>query len=166
MIAVPSFAYTARDSQGRMQRNNARARNNRDLISRLRKQGLTVTEIRQEKKGLSLKFFQPKVKVNDIAVFSRQFSSMVEAGIPLAPALDIMVKQTENATLAKVTEQVKTDVEGGASLSESLARHPKAFNDLYTNMVKAGEISGTLPTILNQLATLLEKRRALQNKVK
>lgn len=163
---MPSFAYTARDSQGRMQRNNARARNNRDLISRLRKQGLTVTEIRQEKKVPSLNFFQPKVKVNDIAVFSRQFASMVEAGIQLAPALDIMVKQTENAALAKVTEQVKTDVEGGASLSESLAKHPKAFSDLYTNMVKAGEISGTLPTILNQLATLLEKRRALQNKVK
>ena len=163
---VPSFAYTARDHQGRVQKDNIRAKNSQDLITRLREKGLTVTEIRQEKKGSSLSLLQPKVKVNDTAVFSRQFASMVEAGIQLAPALDIMVEQTENPTLSKMTEQVKTEVEGGASLSESLAKHPKAFNELYTNMVKAGEISGTLPTILNQLATLLEKRRALQNKIK
>ncbi|MFC1713422.1 type II secretion system F family protein [Candidatus Poribacteria bacterium] len=163
---MPSFAYVARDLQGRVQRNNLRAKNSHDLISRLREQGLTVTEIRQQKKVSSLSLFQPRIKVNDIAVFSRQFASMIEAGIQLAPALDIMVKQTENPTLSKMTEQVKTEVEGGASLSESLAKHPKAFDDLYTNMVKAGEISGTLPTILNQLATLLEKRRALQNKIK
>ncbi len=163
---MPSFAYVARDTQGRLQRNNIRAKNSHDLISRLREQGLTVTEVRQQKKVSSLSLFQPRIKVNDIAVYSRQFASMIEAGIQLAPALDIMVKQTENPTLSKMTEEVKSEVEGGASLSESLAKHPKAFDDLYTNMVAAGEISGTLPTILNQLATLLEKRRALQNKIK
>ncbi len=163
---MPSFAYVARDTQGRLHRNNIRAKNSHDLISRLREQGLTVTEIRQQKKVSSLSLFQPRIKVNDIAVYSRQFASMIEAGIQLAPALDIMAKQTENPTLSKITEEVKTEVEGGASLSESLAKHPKAFDDLYTNMVAAGEISGTLPTILNQLATLLEKRRALQNKIK
>ena len=163
---MPSFAYTARDRQGRVQTDNAKARNSRDLISKLRGRGLTVTEIRQEKKIGSIVLFQPRVKINDIAVFSRQFASMVEAGIQLAPCLDIMVKQTENPTLSKVTEQVKTEVENGTSLSESLAKHPKIFSNLYTSMVKAGEMSGTLPLILDQLALLLEKRRALQNKVK
>ena len=163
---MPSFAYTARDRQGNVQTNNTKARNSRDLIAKLRGRGLTVTEIRQEKKIGSIVIFQPRVKINDIAVFSRQFASMVEAGIQLAPCLDIMVKQTENPTLSKITEQVKTEVENGTSLSESLAKHPKVFSNLYTSMVKAGEMSGTLPLILNQLATLLEKRRALQNKVK
>ena len=164
---MPSFAYSARDRQGNVLSNNAKARNSRDLITKLRGRGLTVTEIRQEKSGLgSVVLFQPRVKINDIAVFSRQFASMVEAGIQLAPCLNIMVKQTENPTLSKITEQVKTDVEGGTSLCDSMAKHPKVFNNLYTSMVKAGEMSGTLPLILNQLATLLEKRRALQNKVK
>ena len=163
---MPSFAYTARDQQGKVQKSSARAKDSRDLISRLRGQGLIVTEIQQQKKVSSLNLFQPRVKINDIAVYSRQFASMVEAGIQLAPCLDIMVKQTENPTLAGVTEQVKNEVESGASLSESFGRHPKIFDHLYTSMVKAGEVSGTLPLILNQLATLLEKRRALQNKVK
>ena len=163
---MPSFAYTARDRQGRMQKSNARAKSSHALISKLREQGLTVTEVRKQERVSSFNLFQPRIKVNDIAVYSRQFASMIEAGIQLAPALDIMVKQTENPVLAKITEQVKTEVEGGASLSESLAKYPKAFNNLYVSMVKAGEISGTLPTILNQLAILLEKQRALQNKVK
>ena len=163
---MPSFAYTARDHQGRTQKNSAKAKNSSDLISKLRSKGLTVTEVQQEKKASSLNLFQPRIKINDIAVFSRQFASMVEAGIQLAPALDIMVKQTENQALSKMTEKVKVEVESGSSLSESLAKHPKAFDDLYTNMVKAGEISGNLPTILNQLADVLEKQRALRNKVK
>jgi type IV pilus assembly protein PilC len=132
----------------------------------LRGRGLTVTEIRQEKKASSINLFQPKVKINDLAVFSRQFSSMLEAGIQLAPCLSIMVKQTENPTLSKAAEQVKTEVESGSSLSESLGKHPKIFEELYTSMVRAGESAGTLPEVLNQLATILEKRRALQNRVK
>ena len=163
---MPSFAYTARDRQGNIQTNTARARNSRDLITKLRGRGLTVTEIRQEKKLGSIVIFAPRVKINDIAVFSRQFASMVEAGIQLAPCLDIMVKQTENPALSKITEQVKVEVEGGTSLADSLSKHPKAFDHLFVSMVRAGEISGTLPTVLNQLATVLEKRRALQNKVK
>lgn len=163
---MPSFAYVAKNQQGRTQRNSTRAKSSRDLIAKLRKQGLTVTEMHQEKKVSSLSLFQPKVKINDIAVFSRQFAAMVEAGIQLAPCLEIMAKQTENPTLSKVTEEVKIEVESGSTLSESLAKYPKIFNHLYTSMVKAGEISGTLPLILDQLAILLEKQRALRNKVK
>ncbi len=163
---MPSFVYTARDQQGRIQRSSARAKSSRELISKLRGRGLTVTEVKQEKKVSSLGMFKAKVKVSDIALFSRQFASMVDAGIPLAQCLDIMVKQTENPTLRKVTSEVKTEVESGTSLSEALAKHPKIFSNLYTNMVRAGEVSGTLPVILDQLATLMEKRLALRNKVR
>lgn len=163
---MPNFTYTIRDQQGKIRKDSGKAKDSRELISKLRNQGLTVTEIEEQKKASAINLFQPRIKINDIAVYSRQFASMVEAGIQLAPCLDIMVKQTENPTLSGVTEKVKTEVEGGASLSESLGKYPKIFDHLYTSMVRAGEVSGNLPTILNQLALLLEKRRALQNKVK
>ena len=120
----------------------------------------------QEKKKLSLPSFRSRVKIADIGVYSRGFATMVGAGVPLAQCLDILSRQTENQTLSKATVEIKAEVEGGGSLSDALSKYPKIFSDLYTNMVKAGEASGALEIVLNQLADLLEQQRDLQNKVK
>jgi type IV pilus assembly protein PilC len=114
----------------------------------------------------SLSIFQSRVKVDDISVFSRGFATMVGAGVPLAQCLDILIDQTENATLSKATADIKAEVEGGGSLSEALGKYPKIFDNLYVNMIRAGEASGQLEPIFNQLADLLERQRDLRNRVK
>ena len=163
---MPTFVYTIRDQQGQIQTKSSKSENSRTLTTRLRNEGLTVMNVRQEKKLSFLNMFRSRVKINDIAIFSRSFATMVDAGITLPKCLDILVKQTDNPALSKATADIKTDVEGGVSLSEALSKYPRIFTPLYTNMVKAGEAGGTLPAVCNQLATILEKRRQLQNKVK
>jgi len=163
---MPTFVYTIRDQQGRLRTKNAEAENSQALTTRLRNEGNTVMDIRQEKKSFSLNIFRSRVKTNDIAIFSRSFATMVDAGITLPECLNILVKQTENQALSKATNDIKTDVESGVSLSEAMSKYPKIFPELYTNMIKAGEAGGTLPDVCNQLANILEKRRQLQNKVK
>lgn len=120
----------------------------------------------QEKKLFSLSMFRSRVKIDDISVFSRGFATMVGAGVPLAQCLDILIEQTENPTLSKATAEIKAEVEGGGSLSEALGKYPKIFDNLYINMIRAGEASGQLEPIFNQLADLLERQRDLRNKVK
>ncbi len=163
---MPTFVYTVKDQQGRMQTKSARAGNRRDLATKLRDQGLVVTDIQQGKKTISLAMFQPRVKVDDLAIFSRQFATMSDAGVPLTQCLDILMEQTANPTLSRVTGEIKLEVEGGGGMADALAKHPKIFSNLYVNMVRAGEVSGQLEIIFNQLADLLEKQRALRNKVK
>jgi type IV pilus assembly protein PilC len=106
------------------------------------------------------------VKTKDIVIFTRQFSTMINAGLPLVQALDILSKQSENPALQEITRQVVYDVESGNTVADALAKHPKAFTELYTNMVAAGEAGGILDTILMRLATFLEKNDALVGKVK
>jgi type IV pilus assembly protein PilC len=104
--------------------------------------------------------------MRDIVIFTRQFSTMINAGLPLVQALDILAKQSENKALAEVTRAVVFDVESGATVSDAMRNHPRAFSDLFTNMVAAGEAGGILDTILMRLATFLEKNDALVRKVK
>jgi len=163
---MPTFAYTAKDRQGRILKKISRASNSRDLVSKLRQQGLTVTDIRQEKRLSNISLFQPRVKVEDLAIFSRGFATMVGAGVNLGQALDITVKQTENPTLSKAISDIKEEVEGGMSLTEALGKYPNIFSNLYVNMVKAGESSGNLEVVLNRLAEIMEKQREINNKVK
>lgn len=163
---MPNYVYTIRDQQGKTQRKSSRAENSRVLVSRLRGQGFVVTEIRRADKLSSLKLFRPRVKIDHIALFSRQFATMIGAGVPLTECLDILVKQTENSTLSNAVNEVKNEVEDGGSLAVALAKHPKIFPSLYTSMVKAGEATGAFELIFNQLAELLEKQRDLRNKVK
>lgn len=131
---------------------------------------LRVTGLKKEKeKSFSLNIFnilKSRVKIDDISVFSRGFSTMVGAGVPLAQCLEILIEQTENPNLSKATAEIKAEVEGGGSLSEALGKYPKIFDKLYVNMIKAGEASGQLEPIFNQLADLLEQQRDLRNKVK
>jgi len=110
--------------------------------------------------------FKPGVKTRDVVIFTRQFATMINAGLPLVQALDILAQQTENKVLADVTRQVVYDVESGQTLADALRKHPKAFTDLYVNMVAAGEAGGILDTILQRLAEFLEKNDAIVRKVK
>lgn len=164
---MPTFVYKVRDQKGKIKKGSSKADSSKILMNRLREQGLTVTEIRQQNKGFSLNFAKFRsVKIGELAVFSRQFATMMSAGVPLTESLDILAKQTENPGLAKTIGEIKTEVENGGSLAVALSKHPKVFSKLYINMVKAGETTGALEVVLNQLADLMEKQRDLQNKVK
>jgi type IV pilus assembly protein PilC len=159
---MPTFAYTARTLNGELKSATLEAPSRDEVIAQLRRQRLIVVKIDEEKKRKRL----GKVKTKDIVIFTRQFSTMINAGLPLVQALDILSKQSENKALQEVTRQVVYDVESGHTVADALAKHPKAFTELYTNMVAAGEAGGILDTILMRLATFLEKNDALVGKVK
>jgi type IV pilus assembly protein PilC len=114
----------------------------------------------------NVSFLQPKVKENDIILFARQFSTMIDAGLPIIQCLDILYSQQENATFKRILKSIKESVEGGATLAESLKKFPKHFDDLFVNMVAAGEAGGILDTILRRLSTYMEKAARLKSKVK
>jgi type IV pilus assembly protein PilC len=159
---MPTFAYTARSLSGELKSATLEAPSRDDVVAQLRRQRLIVVKIDEEKKRKR----HGKVKTKDIVIFTRQFSTMINAGLPLVQALDILSKQSENPALQEITRQVVYDVESGNTVADALAKHPKAFTELYTNMVAAGEAGGILDTILMRLATFLEKNDALVGKVK
>jgi type IV pilus assembly protein PilC len=135
-----------------------------EVVAQLRRQRMSVVKVDEESK--KAKTPRGSIKMRDIVIFTRQFSTMINAGLPLVQALDILAKQTENKTLSEVTRAVVFDVESGHTVADALAKHPNAFSDLYVNMVAAGEAGGILDTILMRLATFMEKNDALVRKVK
>ena len=114
----------------------------------------------------NISLFQPKVTGKDIVIFTRQLSTMIDAGLPLVQGLEILAKQQENSTLKKVLTVIKTDVETGTTFADAMRKHPKVFDNLFTNMIEAGETGGILDTILGRLAVFMEKSMALKKKVK
>src|SRR5216110_1571847 len=162
------FQYTARNMKGDLVRDKIDLASRDDVIAHLRKNRMIVVQVREAKgKGGSLAdFFKPGVKTRDVVIFTRQFATMINSGLPLVQALDILSQQTENKVLADVTRQVVYDVESGHTLADALRKHPRAFSDLYVNMVAAGEAGGILDTILVRLAQFLEKNDAIVRKVK
>src|SRR3954464_119044 len=165
---MPVFEYTARNLKGELVKDKIDLGSRDDVIAHLRKNRMIVVQVREAKsKGGSLgDLFKPGVKTRDVVIFTRQFATMINSGLPLVQALDILSQQTENKVLADVTRQVVYDVESGHTLADALRKHPKAFTDLYVNMVAAGEAGGILDTILLRLATFLEKNDAIVRKVK
>jgi len=138
-----------------------------DLVNYLRKRKIIITSVKTKTGGMNLNFsFKDRITVKDIGVFTRQFATMINAGLPLVQCLDILAQQTEKQTLRECISKVMSDVEGGSTLAEGMAKHPKIFSTLYVNMVEAGEAGGILDIILARLATFLEKLDALQRKVK
>ncbi len=127
---------------------------------------MIMVNVREQPRQLTLAFARKGIKTRDIVIFTRQFATMINAGLPLVQSLDILAKQTENPALGDVTRQVVFDVESGHTLADAFSKHPKAFTELYVNMVAAGEAGGILDTILMRLATFLEKSDALIRKVK
>jgi type IV pilus assembly protein PilC len=128
------------------------------------------TRVREKGKGLDRQITIPglgsKVKDRDVMIFTRQFATMIDAGLPIVQCLDILSQQTENKVLRNTIRTIKQDVEGGSTLAEALKKHPKIFDDLYVNMVAAGEAGGVLNTILNRISGFIEKASKLKRKVK
>jgi len=162
---MPTFTYTARAVNGELKTATIDAATREDVVAQLRRQRLTVVKVDdagdQKKKPSG-----GGIKMRDIVIFTRQFSTMINSGLPLVQALDILAKQSENKQLQAVTRAVVFDVESGHTVADALRKHPKAFSDLYVNMVAAGEAGGILDTILMRLATFMEKNDNLIRKVK
>src|SRR5579883_171254 len=161
---MASFTYTARALNGELKTATIDASSKDDVVAQLRRQRLTVVKVDEDAKRK-----RPRggsIKMRDIVIFTRQFSTMINSGLPLVQALDILAKQSENKTLQDVTRAVVFDVESGHTVADALRKHPRAFNELYVNMVAAGEAGGILDTILMRLAVFMEKNDALVRKVK
>ncbi len=160
---MATFTYTARSFAGEMRTATLEAQSRDDVIAQLRRQRLNVVKIdeatpKKPKRG--------NIKMRDIVILTRQFSTMINAGLPLVQAMTILAEQSENKTLSDIMRKVVFDVESGNTVSDALAKHPQAFTKLYVNMVAAGEAGGILDTILMRLATFMEKNDALIRKVK
>jgi len=160
---MPAFTYTARTAAGELRTATVEAATAQDVVAQLRRQRMTVVKVDENAKAKKVK---GSIKMRDIVIFTRQFATMINAGLPLVQALDILAKQTENKVLAATTRDIVFDVESGHTVADALGKHPKAFSELYVNMVAAGEAGGILDTILMRLATFMEKNDALVRKVK
>src|SRR5437868_13293765 len=159
---MPAFTYTARDAQGQLKSAVVEAPNREDAINQLKKQRLNVIKIDEQtkkKKG-------GKIAMRDVVIFTRQFSTMINSGLPLVQAMGILAEQSENPSLRDITKQVVFDVESGNTVADALRKHPNAFSDLYVNMVAAGEAGGMLDTMRMRIAVVMEKNDALVRKVK
>jgi type IV pilus assembly protein PilC len=167
-----TFKYKVKDNKtGKLVEGSLEAENAQLVVSKLRSMGYTPVEIQQQGganlgKELKIPGFSDRVKLKEVAVFSRQFATMINSGLSLLRSLYILAEQTESKPLAEIVGQVRIDVERGSSLSAALAKHPKAFNRLYVSMVRAGEIGGSLDVVLLRLAETIEKQVELRRKVK
>ena len=164
-----NFKYAAKDKDGKNVSGTLDANDRVAAIGALRKKDLIIVSLDQANSRFAFPaLFRPKkkVKLDDLVIFSRQLATMVDAGIPLVSALDILGEQMENKTFGAVINEIRSDVETGSSLSEALSKHKKVFSQLFVNMVKAGESSGMLDEILDRLAVYLEKTSSLQRKIK
>lgn len=159
------FMYTGVTSSGKQVKGEIQAENKNEVISLLRKKKVRPLSIRNASLDISFSFLE-KVHLKDISRFTRQFSAMTSAGLPLVQCLDILASQTENKKLAATVKQISNDIQGGSTLAEALQKHPTIFNTLYCNMVAAGEASGNLDVVLSRLADYQEKSEALRRKIK
>ena len=164
---MPVFEYNAKNaSTGQILKGSYDAPNRDELMGHLRKNRLVLVSLREASREFKIQLPGSGIKTRDVVIFTRQFATMINSGLPLVQSLNILAAQTENPKLKAVTKAVVFDVEAGNTLADSFAKHPSAFSQLYVNMVAAGEAGGILDTILLRLATFLEKNDALMRKVK
>ena len=165
---MPSFSYQAVDTNGKTVSGIISATDKNTAVSLIGKQKLKLVSMELSstvKKG-TITFFKPKVKISDLVLFTRQLSTMVSAGVPLLRSLNTMYDQVENPTLKEVIGDLIKDVEGGVSLAEAMQKHPDVFNDIFVNMIRAGEAAGIVDEILKRLATQTEKNASMRKKIK
>jgi len=162
------YLWTAKARSGDKKSGELEASSSDAVVLHLKNMGLTPAKIKEKPKDISeiFPFLAPKITIKDLVVFTRQFAVMVDAGLPLVQCLTILADQQENVTFKSALRQVKSDVESGSTFADALAKHPKAFDDLYVNLVAAGEVGGILDTILNRLAVQLEKAEKLRKQLK
>ena len=164
-----SFAYRVRTKEGRVLEGNMEATGEAMVASKLRSQGMTPIQITMAKKAslkMELHILPQRVKLRDLAIFSRQFATMIDSGLSLLRALNILAEQSDNAKLAEAIKGIRDDVERGSSLSASMSKFPKVFNNLFISMVRAGETGGQLDTVLMKIADTYEQEHKLRQKVK
>jgi type IV pilus assembly protein PilC len=165
---MPVYQWVGKNKKDEVQKGEIDAVNEEAVKAQLTRQRITPTKIKQKPKDLleNVTFLQPRVREHDIILFSRQFSTMIDAGLPIIQCLDILYSQQNNATFKKMLKDIKESVEGGATLAEALKKYPKQFDDLYVNMIAAGEAGGILDAILRRLAAYMEKAAKLKSQVK
>ncbi|MEZ5125658.1 MAG: type II secretion system F family protein [Thermoleophilia bacterium] len=161
-----TFTYKALDPRGAPATGEIDGESKTAAAAALRNRGLTVVDLNEVRQGVGQIEIGGRIKPKDLTVFSRQFATMVNSGLSMLRCLYVLEEQTQNKKLAKVIGEVRADVEAGISLSDSLEKHPKVFSRLYISMVRAGEIGGILDTVLNRLATQLEKEDSIRRAVK
>lgn len=165
---MATFAYVGRSRSGAVKRGELTAKTRDEAVDQLRKQNVVVTSLDEKAKkagGFNISFGSGMTE-KDLVVFTRQFGTMINAGLPLVQCLEILSTQSENKVLREAIGEVKTYVEAGSTFSDALKRHPKIFSDLYVNMVHAGEVGGLLDTILTRLAKHIEKAMKLKGQIK
>jgi len=162
---MAKFQWEATTRAGEKKRGTIEADSAAQIEARLRGDGLTIDRIKKEAASLSISFGSG-VAPKDLQIFTRQLATMIDAGLPLVQCLDILAAQTPNKIFARVLSQVKSTVEQGSTFSDALRRHPRVFDDLYVNLVAAGEIGGILDSILNRLAIYIEKAVKLRGQIK
>jgi type IV pilus assembly protein PilC len=165
-MATTVFLWEGKSRQGNVQKGEISANNKEEVMTLLRKQNITPVNVTAKPREIKLSFGEPKVTDKDIVILTRQLATMIDAGLPLVQCLEILGSQTENKTLAKVIVQVRSDVESGATFADALKKHPKVFDNLYVNMVAAGEAGGILDTILGRLAAYMEKFAKIKRQIK
>jgi type IV pilus assembly protein PilC len=162
---MPEFTYEAKTRTGEVRKGAREADSEDTLLNWLRAQQLAPVRVRKKRKELNLTI-GTGVGPKDLVVFTRQFATMIDAGLPLVQCLDILANQNDNPFFAKILKDVKSSVETGKTFSDSLARHPKVFDSLFVNLVRAGEVGGILDTILQRLSVYIEKRVKLARQVR
>ncbi|MFI5174921.1 MAG: type II secretion system F family protein [Terriglobia bacterium] len=163
---MPVYTYRARTKTGTTISGERAADNQQVLAAILRREQVSPLAIKEKRKGFAGPSFGGKVSAKDLAIFTRQFSVMIDAGLPLVQALESLGSQMENKVFKKTVTAVRTDVEGGSTLANAMRNQPKVFDDLYTNMIAAGEAGGILDTILQRLSTYIEKAVKLKRAVR
>lgn len=164
---MATFAYVGRSKSGTVKKGELVAKSRDEAVEQLRKQSVVVTSLEEKAAKEGFKFtLGSGVSEKDLVVFTRQFGTMINAGLPLIQCLEILSTQSENAALRKSVGEIKVQVEGGSTFSDALRRHPKIFDDLYVNMVHAGEVGGLLDTILGRLSKHIEKAMKLKGQIK
>ena len=165
---MPVYQWVGKNRKDEVQKGEIDAVSEEAVKAQLARQQITPTKVKLKPKDLfeNVTFLQPKVKQRDVILFARQFSTMIDAGLPIIQCLDILYSQQANVTFKKMLKEIKESVEGGATLAEALKKFPKQFDSLFVNMIAAGEAGGILDSILRRLATYMEKAAKLKAQVK
>lgn len=165
---MPVYIWKGINSYGEKRKGEVEAMDEAAAKAQLRRMRIDNLKIKEKPKDIfeNIALFQPKVTGKDVVIFTRQLSTMIDAGLPLVQCLQILAKQQSNSTFRRVLQDIQTDVETGTTLADAMRKHPKIFDNLYSNMIEAGELGGILDTILSRLAVFKEKAMALQKKIK
>jgi len=165
---MPVYVWNGKNQYGEKRKGEVEAPDQAAALAHVKRLRITDPVIKEKPKDLfaNVSFFQPKVTGKDVVVFTRQLATMIDAGLPLVQCLEILSKQQENSTFKKSLAAIQADVKAGTTFADSMRKHPKIFDNLYSNMIEAGETGGILDTILNRLAIFMEKSMALKKKVK